>query len=218
MTADVLTIRGPAYRAFHYAMIVVVTAAAVAVAGVIALGVRERLQPDERVKAVRFVSNDEKVVGAFSRIERTADGMDFTFTTSGLPLGHVVTLRAEVFNHPEHCSHGIPPLKCGEQDLGDPAVEGSVVFMASSFQRATDTTTFLGRLPANDASRAISGRGLTNPLVAAIHLIVMDHGPALPDNFHDQSTTLGAGCTNPPPGAGAPGPNTCTDLQYAVHE
>jgi hypothetical protein len=199
-------------------MIVVVIAAAVAVAAAAGLGIRERLRPGERVKAVRFVSNDEKVAGAFSRIERTVDGIDFRLTTTGLPPGHVATLRGEVFNHPENCSHGLPPLECGEQDLGDPSVEGSVVFMASSLLRATDMTTFFGWLPADDASRAISGPGLTNPSGAAIHLIVMDHGPPLPDNFRDQSTTLGAGCINPPPGAGAPGPNSCTDLQYAVHE
>jgi hypothetical protein len=135
-----------------------------------------------------------------------------------LPIGHVMTLRGEIFNHPRNCTHGVAPLQCGDQDLADPAVGGSVIFLESSYLRATDAATFFGHLLANDTRRALFGDGLTDPRRAAVHLVVMDHGPALPDVFHDQVTTLGAGCNEPAPGAGTPGPNTCTDLQYSAHE
>lgn len=62
------------------------------------------------------------------------------------------------------------------------------------------------------------GEGLTNPMGADIHLIVRDHGPIIPELLHEQISTFGGGCINAPPGTGKPGPNTCEDLQFSVHE
>jgi hypothetical protein len=218
MVTDSTAIRGIGYRAFHVAMMLVVVAAILVVAAGIGAGVWERVKPDERQSSVRLVSDGSNVSGASSLLTRGNGGIDFTLKTSGLPTAHVITLRAEIFNHPEKCAHGGKSMRCGAEDLADPAAGGSVVFLASVYLRGTKAVNFSGHLDSGDTSHAASGSGLTSPRGAAVHLIVMDHGPALQGAYGDQLSTLGAGCTKPPEGGGAPGPNECIDLQYASHE
>ncbi len=210
--------RALGYRMFHYAMILVVVTAALLVAAAIGAAVWQRVKPDERLSSVRLVADGSSVLNASSLLTRSDGGIDFTLQSSGLPTGHVITLRGEIFNHPDKCAHGRNSTRCGAEDLADPAVGGSVVFLASSYLRGIDAVNFSGHLDRGDASRAISGEGLTDPRGAAVYLIIMDHGPALQGVYKDQVTTVGAGCTHPPAGGGAPGPNECVDVQFAPHE
>ena len=64
------------------------------------------------------------VPGASSTLVRTANGIDISLQTSGLPAGHAVTLWALIFNNPSMCGSG----GCDESrgDLGIPGVQGSV--------------------------------------------------------------------------------------------
>lgn len=218
MVAEGAPASGAGYRIFHGSMALVVLAAAIIAAAAIGAGVWERVKPDESLSSVRLVADGSKVPGASSMLTRSDGGIDFTLRSSGLPAGHVMTLRGEIFNHPEKCGHGSGSMRCGAGDLADPAVGGSVVFLAGSYLRGTDAVSFAGHLDAGDASHALSGEGLTDPRGAAMHLIVMDQGPALQGVYRDQLTTVGAGCAHPPAGGGAPGPNNCADLQYAPHE
>jgi hypothetical protein len=206
------------YRIFHIVMTLVVVAAVGVAAVAIGAGVWQRFHPDVPLGAVRLVSNGAQASGASSLLTRDDDGIDYDMHVARLPSGHVMTLRAEIFNHPDKCTHGSKPLYCGQADLTDPGVEGSVVFLASNYLRGTTAATFTGRLNAGDASHAISGGGLTNPRGAAVHLIVMDHGEALPGTYRDQLSTVGAGCAHPPAGGDTPGPIECVDLLYSAYE
>ncbi len=218
MIADTAADRGPGYRAFHLAMILAVIAAALAIAAGLAVAVRQRLKPDERVGSVRMVADGSVVPNASSFLTRDSGGIDITLQTSGLPKGHVIILKALIFNEPKNCRHGANGARCGEEDINDSAVDGSVVFVAGSQTRVDDTLKFATRLTAGDAKRASSGGGLTNPFGAYVHLVLVDHGPPAAGLYNDQLSTLAGGCTNPPPNSGRPGPNECPDLQYSVQE
>jgi hypothetical protein len=75
-----------------------------------------------------------------------------------------------------------------------------------------------GALRLGDISQALWGTGLTNPLGADVHLIVHSHGPAIPKTIASMIHSFGGGCSNVPPGTGAPGPNECVDLQFSAYE
>jgi len=175
MATDIAAGRGVGYRAFHYVMILVVITAALLVAAAIGAGVWERVKPDERLSSVRNVADGSLVANASSLLTRSDGGVDFTLRSAALPAGHVITLRGEIFNHPDKCTHGERSMRCGAGDLADPAVGGSVVLLASIYLRGTDAVNFTGHLDAGDATKASSGEGLTNPRGAAIHQIGRAH-------------------------------------------
>ncbi len=170
------------------------------------------------VSKVRLVSDGSAVSGASSVVTRDAAGIDFTFKTSGLPTGNIVTLRAEVFNDPANCKHGSGEFRCGVEDLSDPKVEGSVVFLGGRWMRQGDATEFVGRVIVGDETVAVTGDGLTNAEGADVEFVVMDHGPPVADLFAQMLITLGAGCKDPRAGWGTPGPNTCVDIQASQHK
>lgn len=169
--------------------------------------------------SVRLFS-DSSVVGS-STLIRTGSGVQMTLRTTGLPAGHVVTVWFIVFNHPEFCQFGEPPVaatgfagtQCGAGDLGivpgltaDPRVEPAAVRAAGLVTGPTGAATFAGHLSVGATNAQILlGSGLSNPLGAHIHLVVHDHD-AISNlgNVGQEIRTFGAG-----PGA---------DLQFAAHE
>lgn len=173
---------------------------------------------------VYMLSDGSAVPGAWSKLTRNDSGVSATIHTSKLPAGHAVTVWWVVFNHPEHCTHGSGTALCGAGDLlllgGDPQVEGTVLYAAGHVIGGSGVGNYGAHLSVGDTSGVLLGvgPGLTNPQGAEIHLVVRSHGPAIPELVEEQISTFGAGCNNVPPGTGTPGPNTCVDLQFAVHE
>lgn len=206
---------GRGYRIFHYAMMLVGAAAIVVIATAVGLGVHERLKPDPRVAGVHSISGMSAT--ASSKLTRSAASVTEEFASSNLPQGHIVTLRAEVFNHPEKCTHADARGRCGTADLSAPGVDGSVVFVSSSWLRTTTVAQFDATLKKDDTTHAVTGKGLTNPSGAEIHFVLMDRGEPTSGDARLLST-LGQGCTSPLYGDGTPGAYACTDLQSAVHQ
>jgi hypothetical protein len=68
--------------------------------------------------------------------------------------------------------------------------------------------------------------GLLDPWVAEIHFVIRSHGAIIPGLVSEMISTFNGGCQHPgpgfpeplPPAAGIPGPNTCTDMQFAEHK
>ena len=86
---------------------------------------------------------------------------------------------------------------------------------------------FSGSLPAGAWSNSWLGRGLISPYGAEIHLVLNDHGPAIPDILDNMLHSYRGGCTDAslPPffpatafADGIPGPNTCRLYQVAVFQ
>jgi hypothetical protein len=162
------------------------------------------------------------VPGSLSSLATFPEGASFTLTTSGLEAGHTFTIWWIIFNNPEHCTHGMESMRCGEGDLliagGDPDVEGTAVFATGHVIGPDGSGYFDAFLATGDTTYVLGmGPGLTNPTGAEIHFVVRTHGPVQPGLVAEQVTTFGGGCNNAPDGPGAPGDFPCTDLQYAVH-
>lgn len=165
------------------------------------------------------IADGSSVFGASSVVRRDNSGAKVTFKTAGLPAGHIVILKALIFNEPANCSHGSGSTRCGPDDLENNRTEPSVMYLTGLWLRGTTSAaTFKASLPANDGGAAMVGAGLTNVFSAEIRLVLVDHGSPVAGLYTEMISTISGGCRDAAPGYGTPGPNTCTDIQYAVHD
>lgn len=175
-----------------------------------------------RSKVYSF-ENGKVIRGGNSILKTAPSGASIFLHTTKLKPSSAITLWWVVFNHPENCTHPEGKFRCGPGDLevfgGDPAVESSVLYADGHVVRSNGDIDFQAFLPKNTIPPGtLFGPGLTNPLGADIHFVVRSHGLILPYIVKEQIITFGGGCNNAPNGTGIPGPNTCVDMQFAVHE
>ena len=172
--------------------------------------------------------SDMSQVGS-STLNRHGNSVSMTIHTSGIPAGMAVTVWWVVFNVPENCATS----PCGEPDIFDPAVRADVLYAAGHVTGNGPHRNFAGQLRRGDASGSIMpffnallgidlpSLGLERVDGAEIHLVVRTHQQAIPAYMPDMISTFNGGCTYPPgvpTDFGAPGPNTCSDLQFAIHQ
>jgi glucose/arabinose dehydrogenase len=106
-----------------------------------------------------------------STLTRTASGIAFSLSTSGLQAGHAVTIWWMVFN-PDG------PL--------------SVQYAAGHVIDDSDVAEFGGALQEGDTDGVINGGpGLLDAQAANVVLVVRDHGPADPGRVNQQVHTFG---------------------------
>jgi hypothetical protein len=151
------------------------------------------------------------VPGASATLVRNDNGVGMTLHTSGLTPGDAVTVWWVIFNKPQYCTHGMFGLRCGVGDLlafgGDPRVESSVMYAAGHVIGADGAGNYGGYLRVGELTRdTLWGPGIENSRTADVHLVVHDHGPALPGIVNDEIHSFGV--CNP----------TCTDIQAAAFE
>ncbi|HMB89542.1 MAG TPA: hypothetical protein VKP65_01760 [Rhodothermales bacterium] len=140
-----------------------------------------------------------------------------------------ITVWWVVFNEPENCATS----PCGEPDIFDPAVRSDVLYAAGHVTGRGNHVNFAAQLKVGDASGSIMPffnalLGLNLPSVgledasgAEVHLVVRTHQQALPAYLPDMIQTFNGGCLYPPgvpTDFGEPGPNTCMDIQFAIHQ
>jgi len=155
---------------------------------------------------------------------RTADFVEYTIQTGGLPRG-AYTVWFIVFNKPEECLTS----PCGEEDLfvRTAIVDASAFWSAGNVVDASGNGYFKARIPKGyfptDVDQiAWPGTGLVNTLGGEFHLIIKYHGLASndPDVLYEQLHTLLGSCSE---GANAidygeaNGGVQCFDPQLAVH-
>ncbi|NIX56114.1 MAG: hypothetical protein GWN14_09345 [candidate division Zixibacteria bacterium] len=149
--------------------------------------------------------------------------------TSEINDGDAVTVWWVVFNEPGEC--GTSP--CGEADIFDPDTRTDVLYAAGHVVGNGSQTNFASQLSLGDNSDSIMpffnallgtnlpSLGLENPHSAEVHLVVRTHEEALPEFMPDMIRTFNGGCSYPPgvpTNFGAPGPNTCEDIQFSIHQ
>lgn len=158
--------------------------------------------------SVRSFADGSVVPGSSASLVRTDSGVSATLLTSGLRGGDVVTLWWVVFNHPENCAGPSAghPFQCGRSDLGNPAVEASVLFATGRVIDLSSGGEYGAHLSVGDTRGALFGPGLLLPQTAHVHLVLHDHGPADPGLIDQQLHSFGV--CNP----------ICTDVQFAVFE
>ena len=140
-----------------------------------------RLAPSERVSTSPVYWGDA-VVGS-SKLVRTPNGISFTYHTSGLPAGYVVTLWIVVFNNPDACF----TRPCTDADIfSNPDAQADFLRGAGHVIGGSGVGNFGGHLPVGDASGSglaeIGGMavGLLDPMNAEIQMAIHSHGPAVP--------------------------------------
>ncbi|MGH7447572.1 MAG: hypothetical protein ACRELT_08425 [Longimicrobiales bacterium] len=163
-----------------------------------------------------------------SSLVRRSDGVSFNVRTTQLEPGTATTVWVVVFNRPQACA-GTP---CMEPDLFNPDTEADVMYGAGHVIGGAGRATFAGSRRVGDASGSIfaplglPAPGLQDAQSAEIHLVVRSHGPTIPGLVSDMIHSFNGGCQplGPPfpaplpPEYGVPGPNTCVDVQFAIHQ
>lgn len=162
-----------------------------------------------------------------SNLLRTTNGVSFELSTTQLESNTVVTLWMVIFNVPENCVDG-----CDINDLSNAAVETDVVYASGRVIGGSGKATYAGHRNEGDNSGSIlpawlglPSPGLIDARKAEIHFIVHSHGPKIPGLVNEMIHSFNAGCgpvfdpTLPdvPEELGTYGPNTCEDIQFAVH-
>lgn len=163
-----------------------------------------------------------------SRLVRTDRGVSFRLSTSGLEPGTVHTLWMVVFNEPESCT----APGCGGDDLFNADAKPDLVYAAGHVIGGSGRATFAGHQNEGAADGSImsewldrAGHGLLDARGAEIHFVVHSHGPVIPELVSEMLHTFNAGCGPDfieglppvPESLGTHGPNTCEDVQFAVH-
>jgi hypothetical protein len=165
------------------------------------------------------------VPGAVATLVTNDAGASMTLRTSGLAPSHPHTVWFVAVNQPDQCL----TQPCTPTDIlfRTEAVQAEVAYLTGSVVGNNGMAGFGGSIRAGDVPNGWFGNGFTNPRGAEIHLILMDHGPKIPELVANQISTLRGGCTTSsippafPPAAfadGIPGPNTCRLVQFAVLE
>ncbi len=142
-------------------------------------------------------------------ITRNANGATARLHTTGLTPGNVYTMWWVVFDNPEECSD-IPTLGCDASDLANPLVNGGAKGVAAHMVGSSGRASFGARLNLGDV---LDGGGaptfntFDDLLGSEMHLVVRNHGPALPGQLAEQFSEFNGGCP----------PNSCANVQASVH-
>ena len=183
-----------------------------------------------------YTFGDLNMVGT-STLNRHGNSISMRLKTSQIPPGMAVTVWWVVFNNPEECqvqgNEALPGVACNGADLFNPAVQGDVLYAAGRVTGKGNHINYGGQLREADASDSVMGYfnallgtdipsvGLLDTEGAEVHLVVRTHQEKLATHMPDMIRTFNGGCTYPagaPTDYGKPGPNTCSDIQFAVHQ
>ncbi len=172
--------------------------------------------------SVHWLSDLSDVEGATAQLTRTRSSVSYSFRTTGLEKGHVVTMWWVIFNNPDACENPIPAISadCGLPDLFNPDVRASVMGGDGHLVGESGKSTHAGHLREGEIitfhPAFVGTPGLLDAMGAEIHLVLRTHGPAIPGMIDEMRTTFEAGCTPESSAGFGDGPNECADLQAAA--
>ena len=151
------------------------------------------------------------IPGSSSSLIRNDGGVTAALHTSGLTAGNAYTMWFIVFNNRSACLGPAPPqapgAKCGFADLSRVDVNSSIMYAAGHVVGDGDADNLAGSRGVGDTDGVIAGPGLLNPRGAEIHVVVRNHGGAIPDLIKEQISSFNGGCP----------PNSCANVQASVH-
>ena len=170
-------------------------------------------------------SGSGAVPSAWAQLVRNDSGASFTFHGTELKPGHVYTVWFVAINNPANCASS----PCSPADIitRNADTESDVTYGAGHVAGESGKASFGGHVSAGDLPNGWLGNGFTNPRGAEIHLVLNDHGPAIPNLVSNMLHSYRGGCTDAslPPifpatafADGIPGPNTCRLYQTAIFQ
>lgn len=136
------------------------------------------------------IAPEDRQDKGLAKLERNDDGVELNIWTTHLPAG-AYTVWWVVFNNPDACVDG-----CDGADLGNPAVEGSVLYATGGVVGASGFGYFRADLEVGETEgEVLFGPGLLDA-GTEIHFVIRNHGPASsdPDELEAQTTTFEGGC------------------------
>jgi len=126
------------------------------------------------------------IVGS-ATLHRSKNSITGNIKTSGLTPGNAYTVWIIIFH------------------AGDVFID--VLYGTGHVVGSDGTANFSVHLNEGDNSGSlVGGAGLTDAQSEGIHLLIRDHGPAIPGMVDEQIHTVGGGCDQ----------NTCEDVQHAI--
>jgi hypothetical protein len=163
------------------------------------------------------------VAGASATVVRNDNGIAYRLNTKGLEEGNAYTLWLVVVNNPSACVF----TPCSAADIiNNSDSDSQVRFAAGHVAGASGNGTFAGHVSEGPLSGWLPDRTLEDGRGAEVHLVVNDHGPAIPEHMPDMIHTYRGGCSDASPFPpvfpataltdGETGPNTCRLYQAAV--
>lgn len=167
---------------------------------------------------------DEDRVG-FSRTVRLDNGILGTISTSQLEPGTATTLWMVVFNAPDQCTEGI----CDADDVSRPEARVDLVYVDGGIVGPSGRLRYFWFREVGDESGSIADALFGNPEMgvedahaAEVHYVVRSHGPVIEGFEYEMTHTFNGCCTlgslPDDPRLGPVGPNTCANVQFAVHK
>ena len=159
---------------------------------------------NQNTKMVRFetatsvAADGSTIAGSAAKLTRSEDAVWLSINTTGLLPG-AYTVWWVLFNNPEACVDG-----CSGDDLGNPAVMGSVFFATNGVVDLSQTGHFRahlaeGEMPSAPGSVLLPGPALLDAEKAEIHVVIRYHGPVVDRILMKQLTTHWGGCSVPGP-------------------
>jgi hypothetical protein len=143
-----------------------------------------------------------------SKLKRSKRGVTMTVNTSGLEAGAVYTIWWVIFNNPGECFEG-----CNGADLSNPDVNGTVMWAAGHPIGGSGVGNFAAHLSEGEITNLHpvdfpgDADGMQDAKTAEIHLVVRNHGPAIPELMYEMMSTFDGACDI----------NVCDDEQFAIH-
>lgn len=160
-----------------------------------------------------------------TQLVRTRQGIYYSLRASQLTPGHVVTVWAVVFNQPQNCADF--PAACQGSDLSNADVLGDAVYTSGGLVRPNGTIHLRAFLREGDASGSMAHEvstafpptGLLDLDAAEVHLVIRDHGPAIPGKVYEQRSSFTGGCelSFPPFSAFPVNSGECGNIFAAIH-
>jgi len=181
---------------------------------------------NQHTKLVRFetataVPADLSIInGSAAKLTRSESAVGLSVNTTELLPG-AYTLWWVLFNNPEACVDG-----CSGEDLGNPAVMGSVFFATGGVVDRDGVGQFRahlqeGEMPGGAGAVLMPGPPLLDAQRTEIHVVLRYHGPVVERILMKQLTTHWGGCSLAAPAVvvdPVPGDRVypCYDPQAAV--
>lgn len=206
-------------------------AATLALTGTVAGGdrdVKQKVPVQYHMQATAQSGLSGIIPGAVGILERDDDEIKWKLRAERLRPGHAYTVWVVVINDKTGCA--AHPCTGPEIVQFNTLTQSQVFFGAGKVAPHDGDATFRGRIPEGPISGWFANRGLNDSMTAQIHLVLNDHGPALPAYMPGMIETYRGGCTDASlpqlfkdhaPASiadGVPGPNACQLFQFAAFD
>jgi hypothetical protein len=158
------------------------------------------------------IFNTNTILPGWSKLTRTPSGVSMTMHAENLVAGNAYTVWWVLFNDPGACLND----GCGVDDVFANRGVPSLRFAAGHVLGGSGNGNFGGYLEeantggppcAMDANLAFCGPGLIDAYATEVHLVLRNHGPAIPGLVDEQISSFGGGCQV----------NACGTVQSSAH-